>query len=307
MINFRLLRHLWMFLAVAEEQSFSRAARRLGMSQPPLTENIQVLEQALKIKLFDRSRRGAQLTPAGAAIFPSVKKFVEQMKSLEFAVTEAAAGQTGMLTIGAIGLALLNNLPPVLDKFRVERPDMTIAVKEIDSVSAVPMLLSGDIDIAFARLEGNLGPTIKSVPLAEDRLAVAMPRTHELASATRVRLSSLAAADFVMFSRELSPVYFDCLISACRASGFSPRVLHEVRTVSSQIAFVGCGQGIALVPASMKKLAPENVVVRPLKEIVNVVTTAMAWDTSRNNPFIEQFIAVLTTMKSIRKNAAAPV
>lgn len=305
MINFRLLRHLWMFLAVAEEQSFSRAARRLGMSQPPLTENIQVLEQALKIKLFDRSRRGAQLTPAGAAIFPSVKKFVEQMKSLEFAVAEAAAGQTGTLAIGAISLALLNTLPPVLDKFRLERPDMTIAVKEIDSVNAVPMLMSGDIDIAFARLEGDLGANIKSIPLTEDRLAVAMPKTHKFASSTRVRLSSLAEDDFVMFSRELSPVYFDCLISACRASGFSPRFLHEVRTVSSQIAFVGCGQGIALVPASMKKLAPENVVVRPLKEVVNVVTMAMAWDTSRNNPLIEQFIAVLTAMKSTRKEAPA--
>lgn len=297
MINFRLVRHLWLFLAVAEEQSFSRAAARLGMTQPPLTEHIQVLEQALKVKLFERSRRGAQLTPAGAAILPAVRKFAEQMERLEFAVLEAAAGQTGTLTIGAISSAMLNELPPLLDRLRADRPDLTIAVREIDSVDAIPMLTSGDVDLAFARLEGELGSTIKSIPLAEDRLAVAMPRSHKLAGLARIRLSSLAAEDFVMFSRQVSPVYFDYLTSACRSNGFSPRVLHEVRSVASQVAFVGCGQGIALVPSSMKRLAPANVVVRPLKEALNVVTTAMAWDTSRDNPLIAQVIALLQTSK----------
>lgn len=297
MINFRLVRHLWLFLAVAEEQSFSRAAERLGMTQPPLTEHIQVLEQALKMKLFERSRRGAQLTPAGAAILPAVRKFAEQMERLEFAVLEAAAGQTGTLTIGAISSAMLNELPPLLDRLRADRPDLTIAVREIDSVDAIPMLASGDIDLAFARLEGELGSTIKSIPLAEDRLAVAMPRSHKLAALARIRISSLAAEDFVMFSRQVSPVYFDYLTAACRSNGFSPRVLHEVRSVASQVAFVGCGQGIALVPSSMKRLAPANVVVRPLKEALNVVTTAMAWDTSRDNPLVAQVIALLQTSK----------
>lgn len=176
MINFRLIRHLWLFHAVAEERNFSRAAKRLGMSQPPLTDQIKVLEHALKIKLFERSRRGAQLTPAGAAILPAVQKFVRQLEQLEFAVKEAAAGQKGTLTVGAVSTALLNELPVLLDRLRAAHPDLTVAVKEIDSVDAVPMLNAGDIDIAFARLEGELGPTIRSLPLADDRLAVALPR-----------------------------------------------------------------------------------------------------------------------------------
>ena len=110
MINFRLIRHLWLFLAVAEEQNFGRAAKRLGMSQPPLSEQIQVLEQALKVKLFDRSRRGANLTPVGAAILPAVRKFAEQLERLELAVEEAVAGQSGMLTIGAISTAMFDVL-----------------------------------------------------------------------------------------------------------------------------------------------------------------------------------------------------
>jgi DNA-binding transcriptional LysR family regulator len=95
MINFRLIKRLWLFLAVAEEQHFGRAAKRLGMSQPPLTEQIQILEHELKFKLFERSRRGAQLTPIGAAILPAVKNFAEQFANLEFAIRELSTSDVG--------------------------------------------------------------------------------------------------------------------------------------------------------------------------------------------------------------------
>lgn len=291
MINFRLIRHLWLFLAVAEEQNFGRAAKRLGMSQPPLSEQIQVLEHALKVKLFDRSRRGATLTPVGAAILPAVRKFAEQLERLELAVEEAVAGQTGMLTIGAISTAMFDVLPELIEQLKHSYPQLTVSVREIDSVEAVPALESGDIDLAFARLDGDLGHTIRSLPLLEDRLMVALPGDHPLASRTRISLASLANEPLVMFSRKVSPVYFDNLIATCRASGFSPRVLHEVRSVASQIAFVSYGQGIALVPAALKKLAPDNVVFRPLSQKLNVVTTAVAWNAERSNPLVEEVVA----------------
>jgi DNA-binding transcriptional LysR family regulator len=290
MINFRLIRHLWLFLAVAEEQNFGRAAKRLGMSQPPLSEQIQVLEQALKVKLFDRSRRGAKLTPVGAAILPAVRKFADQLERLELAVEEAVAGQSGMLTIGAISTAMFDVLPDLIEQLKSDYPHLTVSVREIDSVEAIPALEAGDIDLAFARLDGDLGPSIKSLPLTQDRLVVALPSDHSLAGRTRISLSSLATEPLVMFSRKVSPVYFDNLIATCRASGFSPRVLHEVRSVASQIAFVSCGQGIALVPASLKKLAPDNVVFRALSQKLNVVTTAVAWNADRPNPLVEELV-----------------
>jgi len=293
MINFRLIRHLWLFLAVAEEQSFSRAAKRLGMSQPPLTEQIQVLEQSLKIKLFERSRRGAQLTPVGAAILPAVRKFADQLERLELAVLEAVSGQAGVLTIGAITNAMIDVLPPLIDRFKVEHPQITVAVREIDSAEAIPALESGDIDLAFARLEGNLGTNIRSVPLTEDRLAVAIPRDHPLAARTRLSLANLADEPLVMSSRQVSPNYFDYLIGVCKANGLNPRVLHEVRSVTSQIAFVSCGQGVALVPTSMKKLAPDNVVLKPLTPRLSVVTTAMVWNAGRPNPLVDALVAQL--------------
>jgi DNA-binding transcriptional LysR family regulator len=293
MINFRLIRHLWLFLAVAEEQHFGRAAKRLGMSQPPLTDQIQILEQALKVKLFERSRRGTKLTSAGAAILPAVKKFAEQLERLELAVREAATGQRRMLTVGAITSAMLEVLPPLIEKMKATHPDVTISMREIDSVEAVPLLQSGDIDLAFARLEGELGSGIKTLPLQEDRLAVALHKAHPLAARSRIRLASLAEEDFVMFYRRVSPNFFDSLVTACRNSGFSPRIVHEVGSVASQIAFVGCGQGVALIPATMQKMAPETVAVRPLTEKFCVVTTAVAWNTARENPSVEAAVAAL--------------
>ncbi|MEE1923321.1 LysR substrate-binding domain-containing protein [Pseudomonas sp. 148P] len=291
MINFRLIRHLWLFLAVAEEQNFGRAAKRLGMTQPPLTEQIQILEQALKVKLFERSRRGARLTPVGQAILPAVRKFADQLERLELAVEEAVAGHQGMLTIGAISSAMFDVLPGALERFKQDYPQVSVSVREIDSVEAVPALESGDIDVAFARLDGDLGNAIQWLPLTEERLMVALPAEHPLAARSRVSLASLASEPLVMFARKVSPVYFDNLVATCRANGFSPRVLHEVRSVASQIAFVSCGQGIALVPAAMKKLAPANVVLRSLTQKVSVVTTTLAWNSTRSNPLAEALVA----------------
>ncbi|WP_060511583.1 LysR family transcriptional regulator [Pseudomonas sp. NBRC 111124] len=290
MINFRLIRHLWLFLAVAEDQNFSRAAKRLGMSQPPLTEQIQALEQSLRVQLFTRSRRGAQLTPAGAAILPAVRKFADQLERLELAVHEAVTGHAGVLTLGAITSAMIDVLPPLISRFKQDHPLITVSVREIDSAEAIPALEAGDIDIAFARLEGSLGRHLQSMPLSEDRLAVAMPKDHPLVAREAIDLKALADETLVMASRDVSPVYFDYLVGLCKTSGFAPRIVHQVRSVSSQVAFVSCGQGIALVPTSMDKLAPENVLVRPLQPEVKVVTTAMAWHGVNRNPLVDALI-----------------
>jgi DNA-binding transcriptional LysR family regulator len=215
------------------------------------------------------------------------------LERLELAVREAATGQRSMLTVGAITSAMVEVLPPLIEKMKATHPDVTISMREIDSVEAVPLLQSGDIDLAFARLEGELGTGLKSIPLREDRLAVALPREHPLASKSRIRLASLAEEDFVMFYRRVSPSYFDSLVTACRNAGFSPRIVHEVGSVASQLAFVGCGQGVALIPSAMKKMAAETAVVRPLTEKLGVVTTAVAWNSARNNLSVEAALAAL--------------
>ena len=118
-------------------------------------------------------------------------------------------------------------------------------------------------------------------------------RKYGKAASKRVKLGSLANEAFVMFTRRVSPVYFDSVIAVCQKHGFSPRILHDVRSVAAQVAFVGCGQGIALVPSGLRRFAPENVVIRPLAEKVEVVTTAAAWSTSRSHPSLAFALDVL--------------
>ena len=290
MLNFRLIRHLWLFLAVAEEQHFGRAAKKLGMTQPPLTEPIQILEQALKVKLFERSRRGAQLTPIGKAILPEVRKLRDYLERLELTIHEAVAGQTGVLTIGAITSAMVDMLPPLISELQTAHPQLTISVREIDTAEAIPALENGNIDMVFSRLEITNGHEITVRPLQQEQLAVALPRQHPLAQSTSVALADLAKETFVMFPRPLNPTYFDILMANCHNSGFTPRILHEARSVASQVGLVGCNQGIALVPLALQKMAPENVVIRPLAGHINVTTISVAWNNRRNHPALASAI-----------------
>lgn len=286
-INFRLMKQLWMFLAVAEEEHFGKAAKRLSMSQPPLTEQIKVLENSLKLKLFERSRRGTKLSPAGKAIYPEVQRFANHMASLERVVYEVAKGQSSFLHVGAVSTAMLDIVPRMLDFMKSNFPESTAFVREIDSAEATVDLVSGKLDMAFIRWHGEVNEGISILPLVEDTLAVALPKEHQLAQQSDISISSLIDQALIATSRSVSPAYFDLITSSCNAHGFSPRILHEVRSITAQIAYVCCGQGLSVVPSSAAKLAPENVVVIPLNENISITTVAVAWDAKNHNALVE--------------------
>jgi DNA-binding transcriptional LysR family regulator len=195
--------------------------------------------------------------------------------------------------VGAITSAMLETVPGFLAQMRCRHPGLTVFIREIDSVEAIPLLESGEIDLAFVRLDGPVVSGIGTFPLKQDQLAVAMPAGHPFAAMPRIRMASLASEDLVFSARRVSPVYFDMLVATCRDYGFAPRILHEVRSVASQIAYVSCGQGLALVPYSLKQLAPDGVVVRPLKERVKVVTAAAAWLQDHHNSLVYDAISLL--------------
>jgi DNA-binding transcriptional LysR family regulator len=292
MINFRLLKHLYLFSVVAEERNFRRAAARLGMSQPPLTEQVQTLEASLKVRLFDRSSKGVQLTPQGAAILPAVKKLVLQMERLEVAVQEAMSGTGRILTIGAITSAMASPLPQVIADVKSAMPDVKLSVIEIDSAEALQALEEGSIDVAFARIEGDVGSSISAHPLQKEHLGVALPPWHRLAGLASISIRDLADEEFIMFPRHVSPSFFDGIISACHSHGFTPRILHEARSVASQISMVGCSQGIALVPLGLANHGGNSVSVRPLTEAITVVTIAVAWSNRSSDPMVEKVVAI---------------
>jgi DNA-binding transcriptional LysR family regulator len=292
-MNFRLFKQLWMFSILAEELHFGRAATRLGMSQPPLTEQIKILENALKIKLFNRSRRGTTLTPAGLAILPTVKSLTAHLKGLENVVREVIRGQTGILNIGAITSAMLDKIPLLVNELKKHYPHLSVYVKEIDSVEAIPALEKGEIDVAFARLDEVTYSGIASQVLERDFLSVAISKNHRYHQQKSISIASLEAEKFVMSSRQVSPVYFDMMISACRKYGFTPKIFYEVQSIASQMAYVGCGQGVALVPESIKKIANPNVLIKPLSEKMSIVSSAIVWNTHRYHPMIQELRKML--------------
>lgn len=277
MIDFRLLRYFWYFLAVAEERHFGRAAKRLGMSQPPLSHQIHILEQSLGMTLFERSARGAKLTPQGLELLGPMQRFMEHSRRLELAILETRSGRSNSVAIGASNSALFDIMPALRRIAQQRDPHLSVTFLEMDSASALSAAENGEVDIALARF----GPPVSQLnvrPIQRDHLVVALPIEHHLAKRHRIRLEELADESLVLAPRRISPSYFDQIIAACQKAGFSPHVRHEVRSVVSQIAFVSCGTAIGLVPSRSKRFGAGDVVFRPLVEAVEVVTIAAAWN-----------------------------
>lgn len=291
MIDFRLLRHFWYFLAVAEERHFGKAAKRLGMSQPPLSQQIQVLEHSLGVKLFERSRQGVRLTKEGAEIMGPVQRFMEHAQRLQVEVLDARQGRDTSVTIGAVNAALFDIMPRLARTAKQRYPHLSLSLSEMDSASALAAVQNGEIDIALARFDQPVS-ALEIRPIVKDQLVVVLPIDHPLTKRDRIALTELADENLVLSPRRLSPSFFDQVVSACRDVGFSPRVVYEVRSVVSQIAFVGCGSAIGMVPSRSMRFGGGDVVFRPLAETIEVVTIAAAWDPTRRKDVVPAIVDI---------------
>jgi DNA-binding transcriptional LysR family regulator len=291
MIDFRLLRHFSYFLAVAEERHFAKAAQRLGMSQPPLSQQILVLEQQLGVSLFERSRQGVRLTREGAALLGPVQRFMEHAQRLQAVVDDARAGRSDSITIGAIQSALFDIMPRLMRMAKQRYPHLSVSMSEMKSAQALAAVQNGEIDIAFARFDDHFA-ALEVRPIVHDHLVLVLPADHALTALNRVHLADLADQSLVLFPRRSSPSYFDQITSACRAAGFSPRVDFEVSSVVSQIAYVGCGIGLGMVPSRSMRFGGRDVVFRPLAETINVVSIAAAFDPQRQKDLVPDIIAI---------------
>lgn len=299
MIDFRLLRHFWYFLAVADEGQFGKAAKRLGMSQPPLSQQIQDLEQALGVRLFERTRQGVNLTREGAAILGPVQRFMEHAQRLQLAVIDARQGRSDVISIGLINSALFDVMPRLMRVAKQRYPHLSLAMSEMRSTEALSAVQNGEIDIAFARLDERIAD-LDVRPIVHDHLVLVLPADHRLTALREVSLADLADESFVLIPRKFSPTYFDQVTSACRAAGFSPRVHFEVTSVVSQIGYVGCGVGVGLVPSRLMRFGGSDVVFRQLTETINVVSIAAAWNPERRKDVVPEIIAIAESIGAAR-------
>ena len=295
------LRHLRYFVAVAEELHFTRAAERLNMAQPPLSQQIRQLESELGVQLFQRTKRQVELTAAGKNFLKNVYKILIDLDKTCDSAQRAQKGEIGNIVVGFTGTATYDILPKLLQPYRSEFPFVDISVLQLSTTDQIQSLLNGEINI------GILCAPIKNSQLNfevihQEPFIIAMPRNHPLASKSGpIEVQEFSKELFIMIPRNSGQIYYDTIINICHNAGFSPNITQEVHELHTSISLVAAGMGVALVPDSIQNLRVRGITYRQLKNSVSTLKTALAWRDDETSPLVHTFIAL--AKKSIQKLA----
>lgn len=286
------LRHLRYFVTVAEELHFGRAAERLFIAQPPLSQQIQQLERELGVLLFQRTSRRVQLTPAGEVFLRDVRQILTGLDAAIHAAQRAARGETGWLGIGFAASATYDLLPAVLHDFRAEFPEVALSLLELNAVEQAQALRDHSIHVGFARpyvaeAEANVEAVLR------EPFLVALPEAHPLAAHDALALPALAEEPFVSFPEKPLPSYAQVIRAVCEEAGFTPRVVQEVREMQTAISLVAAGLGIALLPASVRHLHRDGVIYRPLQEPAPRTELAVVSRKEDASPVLKNFLGIV--------------
>jgi DNA-binding transcriptional LysR family regulator len=297
------LRHLRYAVALADELHFARAAARLHIAQPPLSQQIKALETELGVRLFDRTSRRVALTDAGAAFVAEARRTLASAEQAIEAARRAARAETGRLAVGYVSSASYELLPAVLRAFRRRAPDVLLVLEEMNSSEQSRGVLAGTLDLGFVRRPPPTDRRLAGTVVRREPIVVAVPRDHALAAARAIRLRELALEPFVTFPARPRPSWADVALDLCRGAGFEPRVVQEAVEMVSALSLVAAGIGIALVPGAVRAVPRPGVVFRPL--------TPAPWSEvmliRRNEPptaLIARFLEVVATTRPPRPTTA---
>ncbi len=295
------IRHLRSFLAVAEELHFGRAAERLHMTQPPLTRQIQQLEEALgNVALFDRSRRRVALTEAGEAFVVESRRLLEQLEHAVDHARRVARGEAGRLRLGFISTADYTVLPALLGAFRQRSPGVEIDLLESTGDEQLRLLEDGALDAGIL-IPAERSPALRWLPLYEEPLVAVLPRRSPLARRRgALPLKALRGEPFVLFPRPLAPSLYDEVLATTRRAGFSPRVAQEARQMQTIIGLVAGGLGVSIVPACMQRLERRDVAYKKLTPATPRITTQLAWRPDAS-ALVGSFVDVCRKLRRARR------
>jgi len=285
------LRHLRYFVAVAEELHFGRAARRLGITQPPLSLQIQRLETELGVRLFERTNRRVELTPAGKALLAEGRHVLADFDNATKAAQRAARGETGSLTVAFAASVMFLSLPRIIRRFRAQFPSVRLELRELPTGSQIVALRNGELDIGFLR-EPPPDAELTTETVMREELLLALSKRHALASRKRLRLIDVANEDFVLFPRDLAPGLHAHVLAVCAEAGVHPRIVQTSRELYTTVSLVEAGLGVTIIPASVRQMGWRGVRYYPIRSPSAVTRIDAAWRSDNASPILPAFVEI---------------
>lgn len=293
------LKQLRYFATLAHELSFTRAARKLHVSQPPLSFQIANLESELDARLFNRTSRSVELSEAGKALLPHALAVLERIDEARHDVRRVASGLEGWVKVGLAGSHFLGPFPQFIKQYRERRPGVEVVLEEMKPADQLQALRDGRVDLSISR-----------TPVADDQLAshllwrepvvAALPRQHRLAGRKRIHLADLREDDFV-FLRLDSSAFAQRLFDACVQAGFSPRIVQQVIEIPAAINLVAAGLGVALVPDSLASVRSDAVALCRLGSDMPAADVHALVRTGTLQPALREFTDSLLAWATSRK------
>ncbi|WP_395712912.1 LysR family transcriptional regulator [Reyranella sp.] len=297
------LRHLRHFLVVAEEGHVTRAAERLGMQQPPLSQRIRMIEREVGAQLFRRKPRGVELTEAGRVLRDNAKAMLQHHDRALEATRRAARGEEGILRVGMMPSAPFHPfVPSTIREFQTAFPGISLSLDECLKIEAISRLQDEQMDVAFMRSSFTPPQGLVLYPLLTEPMIAALPANHPLARdhGKPLSLKEAAGETFIAYARQSGPALFEAMLMGCLKAGFTPRIGQEAPRIVSALSLVAAGLGLAIVPQSMRTMALNGVVYRAIKgSVPNAVLTLAC---RHGDPAA----AVRNFVKFVRRSARTP-
>lgn len=284
------LRQIRQFIAVAEELHFHRAAKRLNMSQPPLTTAIKKLEQEIGTELLNRSNKTLNLTVAGKVFLAEAYIIIKQAEHAISLTQETANGIRGHLRFSYVGSALYGKLPIVMRQFRQIHPDITIELLEATTSEQIYFLENNLVDLAILIPPFISQDDLKSTLFDQDRLAIALPNSHILCQRNNLSVSDLADMPFILWPATKGLGFYRNVITLCISAGFMPNIVQEAQSMHTVLSLVAAGIGVSIVPASMSNFRSNDIFYSIIDDQQSFFELMLCMRYPVTNPAIERFI-----------------
>ncbi|MEX0312808.1 MAG: LysR substrate-binding domain-containing protein [Allomuricauda sp.] len=286
------LRHFIYFLAVAEELHYRKAAEKLFISQPGLSTQIKQMEEILKTQLFVRDKKKVSLTPAGEFLKGEVEFILNHLEQTKKQLKLIGDGHSGEIRIGFLGSAMQNVVPKLLLDMKKKYPLVHTSLEELSNKAQVSAILSDKLDLGFVRLS-RVAKGLKIQPVFEDTFSLVLPKDYPLDEKSFKGIRQVAQDDFILFSQDYSPLYFDTVMSICEDGGFTPNVSHKSVHAQTIFKLVENKLGIAIVPTALQYGFQMEVKFIELKKIKQRAILSAVWKVDNRNPALQNCIDLL--------------